>query len=73
MRARMSSGAIKRIEALERARGKSKRVALFPRLVSVDEWGELAVKMQAILKDNVVTDLAPDYGDLPRMEMVTSG
>jgi hypothetical protein len=68
----MSSSAIQRIEALERARGKSKRVAMFPRLVSVDEWGDLAAKMQTILKDNVVTDLAPDYGDLPRMEMVAS-
>tara|TARA_R110001592_G_scaffold363036_1_gene679423 strand:+ start:36654 stop:36785 length:132 start_codon:yes stop_codon:yes gene_type:complete len=40
--------------------------------VSVDEWGDLAVQMQAVLKENVVTDTAPDYGDLPQLELVAS-
>jgi len=45
---------------------------MFPRLVQVDEWGALASRMQGILKDNVVKDEAPDYGDLPKLELVAS-
>ncbi|EHS1183817.1 hypothetical protein KVQ64_002076 [Vibrio vulnificus] len=47
-------------------------MAMFPRLVSVDEWGELASQMQGILKDNIKMDTPPDYGNLPKLELVAS-
>ena len=63
---------IKRVERLEKDRGAGKLqpVAMFPRLVSVDEWGAVASQMQAVLKDNIKEDTAPDYGDLPKLELV---
>jgi len=72
MRARVSMATLKRLEALEQARGQRKVVALFPELMPVDEWGELAYRMQTVLKDNIKKDTAPDYGDLPALELVSS-
>ena len=74
MRTRIPSRYTKRIEQLERER-KTKTlrpVAMFPRLVPVDEWGELASQMQGILKDNIKMDTPPDYGSLPKLELVAS-
>ncbi len=72
MRTRIPSSYTKRIEQLERERKTQslRPVAMFPRLVSVDEWGELASQMQGILKDNVKKETAPDYGKLPKLELV---
>lgn len=63
-----------RIEALEKGLSVQRRkpVAMYPKLVSFDEWGELAGQMQAVLKDNIKMDTAPDYGDLPKLELVAS-
>lgn len=61
---------LKRLEALEQARGQRKIVALFPELMPVDEWGELAFQMQTILKENIKKEIAPDYGGLPKLELV---
>lgn len=73
MRTRIPASTLKRLEALEQKQGKYRPVAMFPRLVSVDEWGELAAKMQAILKDNVKTHAPPCYSDLPtKLELVAS-
>lgn len=74
MRKKIPAALIKRVEKLEQERGTKKHrpVAMFPRLMSVDEWGELAGQMQAILKENVKKDTAPDYGDLPKLELVVS-
>lgn len=72
MRARVSATTLKRLEALEQQQGTRRPVAMFPRLVSVDDWGELAEQMQAVLKKNVREDTAPDYGDLPKLELVAS-
>lgn len=74
MRKKVPASLIKRVEALEQERKAqvSRPVAMFPRFISVDEWGDLAYQMQAILKDNVVKNAAPDYGDLPRLELVAS-
>ncbi len=72
MRARVSMATLKRLEALEQARGQRKVVALFPELMPVDDWGELAYQMQTVLKDNIKKDTAPDYGDLPQLELVSS-
>lgn len=73
MRTRIPASTLKRLEALEQKQGKHRPVAMFPRLMSVDEWGELAAKMQAILKDNVKTHAPPRYGDLPtKLELVAS-
>ena len=63
---------LKRLEALEQVRGQRKVVALFPELMPVDEWGKLAYQMQTVLKDNIKKDTAPDYGDLPQLELVSS-
>ncbi len=74
MRTRIPSRYTKRIEQLERERKTQtlRPVAMFPRLVSVDEWGELASQMQGILKDNIKMDTPPDYGSLPKLELVAS-
>ncbi|ELK8327392.1 hypothetical protein RZY45_001070 [Vibrio vulnificus] len=74
MRTRIPSSYTKRIEQLERERKTQtlRPVAMFPRLVSVDEWGELASQMQSILKDNIKMDTPPDYGCLPKLELVAS-
>ena len=74
MRKKIPASLIKRVEALEQERRTqaARPVAKFPRLVSVDEWGALAVQAQAILKDNIKKDTAPDYGDLPQLEMIVS-
>ena len=72
MRARVSSATLKRLQSLEQRKVKNRPVAMFPRLVAIDEWGELAGQMQAILKQNVKLDTAPDYGDLPKLELVAS-
>lgn len=65
---------IKRVEKLENSRGMGKccPVAMFPRLVSVDEWGELASQMQAILKDNIKMDSPPNYNGLLKQELIPS-
>jgi hypothetical protein len=72
VKAKLSATTLKRLEALEQQRGQSRPAAMFPRLVQVDEWGALASQMQRILKGNVVKDVAPDYGDLPKLELVAS-
>lgn len=72
MKARLSAATLKRLEALEQQRGQNRPAAMFPRLVQVDEWGALASQMQAELKKNIKKDEAPDYGDLPKLELVAS-
>lgn len=64
----------KRVSKLEKERGVQgiRPVAMFPVCVSIDEWGGLAARMQAVLKDNAKRDTAPDYGDLPTLELVAS-
>ena len=51
---------------------KRRPLMMVPRILSVDEWNDLASTMQGILKENVVTDAAPDYGDIPKLELVVS-
>jgi hypothetical protein len=74
MRKRIPASLLNRVEKLEEQRRteKVRPVMMVPRLVHVDQWGELAANMQAILKDNVVKDSAPDYGNLPKLELVAS-
>jgi len=74
VRKKISASFIRRVERLEKDRGarKLQPVAMFPRLVSVDEWGVVACQMQAVLKDNIKENAAPDYGDLPKLELVAS-
>lgn len=75
MRARVSMATLKRLEALERSRGHRKVVALFPKLMPVDEWGAIASNMQAELKANIKKDCPPQYdkGDLSHLVLVASG
>lgn len=61
MRTRIPAGTLKRLEAVEQARGQRKYVAMFPRLVTVEEWGPLAERMQCELKMNVKKEIAPQY------------
>ena len=74
MRKRIPASLIKRIETLEQERKTqvTRPVVMLPGLVSVDEWGELAVQMQHILKENIKQQVAPDYGGLPRLELVVT-
>lgn len=74
MRKRIPANLLNRVEKLEAERRteKVRPVMMVPRLVHVDQWGELAAKSQAILKDNVVKDSAPDYGELPKLELVAT-
>lgn len=61
MRARVSMTTLNRLEALEQARGQRKYVAMFPKLLPVDEWGAIASNMQAELKANIKKDCPPQY------------
>ena len=72
MRTRIPASTLKRLEALEQKQGKHRPVMMVPKLLPVDEWGELAAKMQSILKANVKTAVPPNYGDLPKLELVSS-
>lgn len=73
MRTRIPASTLKRLEALEQKQGKNRPVMLVPKMFPVDEWGELAAKMQGILKDNVKRDTAPDYGEsFPQLRLVPS-
>ena len=71
MRTRIPASTLKRLEALEQKQGKNRPVMMVPKLLPVDEWGELAAKMQGILKANVKTAAPPDYGNLPKLELVS--
>jgi hypothetical protein len=48
---------------------------MFPRMVSVKEWGAVAARMQGELKSNIKKDCAPQYGDgdLSFFQLVASG
>lgn len=74
MRKRIPAVLIKQAEKVIKDRGlqKNRPVMMVPKLLPVDEWGELAAKMQGILKANVKTAAPPDYGDLPKLELVSS-
>ncbi|WP_185232744.1 hypothetical protein [Teredinibacter franksiae] len=74
MRKRIPANLLNRVDKLEEQRRteKVRPVMMVPRLVHVDQWGELAANMQAILKDNVVKGSAPDYGDLSKLELVAT-
>lgn len=75
MRARVSMTTLNRLEALEQARGQRKYVAMFPKLMPVDEWGTVAARMQAELKANIKKDCPPQYDkrDLSHLVLVASG
>lgn len=70
MRARIPASTLKRLEALEEQKEQRRSVALFPVIQTLENWGNLAVSMQAVLKDNVKRDCAPDYGNLPKIELL---
>lgn len=72
MKARVSMATLKRLEGLEQARGQRKVVALFPKLMPVDEWGVIAASMQTELKANIKKDCPPQYdkGDLSHLVLV---
>lgn len=74
MRKRIPAALIKRAEKAIKDRGlqKLRPVMMVPEMLPVDEWGELAAKMQAILKDNVKRDTAPAYGELPQLKLLPS-
>tara|TARA_R110001583_G_scaffold153347_1_gene305084 strand:- start:2233 stop:2460 length:228 start_codon:yes stop_codon:yes gene_type:complete len=74
MRKRIPSGLVSRAEKIIRDSNLQRRrpIMLVPRMLPVDEWDCIASKMQRLLKDNVVKDVAPDYGDLPRLELVAA-
>lgn len=75
MRGRVSTATLKRLEALEQARGQRRVVALFPEMMPVDEWGTIASKMQAELNANIKKDCPPHYDkrDLSHLVLVASG
>ena len=70
---RLPATTLKRLAALEKMRGTHRPLAMFPRIISVDDWERLAFPMQRILKVNVIRDSAPDYGHLPAIELVAGG
>lgn len=75
MKAKLSATTLKRLEALEQQRGQQRPVAMFPRLVPVDEWGAIAANMQAELKANIKKECPPqyDHGDANQLVLVASG
>ena len=74
MRARIPASTLKRLEALEQARGQRKVVALFPEFMPGDECGAIASNMQAELKANIKKDCPPEYdkGDLYQIVFLAS-
>lgn len=74
MRKRIPAALIKRAEKAIKDCGlqKIRPVMMVPEMLPVDEWGELAAKMQAILKENVKLDSAPVYEALPQLKLVPS-
>jgi len=74
VKAKLSAATLKRLEALEQQRGQQRPVAMFPRLVPVDEWEAVAARMQAELKANITKDCPPQYdeGDLSHLVLVAS-
>jgi len=74
MRKKIPAALINRSEKVikEKKLQKNRPVLLLPRMLQVDEWNEIASQMQGILKENVMKDTAPDYGAIPRLELVVS-
>lgn len=73
MRARIPASTLKRLESLEQKQGKHRPVMMVPKLLPVDEWGELAAKMQSVLKANIKQNEAVDYGEsFPQLRLVPS-
>ena len=71
MRTKISSSMLRRLEALEQKQEKSRVVMMVPKIPPVDEWYAPIVPAQSILKENVIQASAPDYGDLPKLELIT--
>lgn len=59
MRLGVSAATMKRLEALEQTKGTNRPIALFPRLMQVDEWESTAAPAQKILKQNVKSHNPP--------------
>ena len=74
MRAPVSMATLKRLVALEQACGQRKAVALFPKLIPIDERGAIADNLQAELKANIKKDCSPKYDedDLSNLALVAS-
>ena len=73
---RTKASTLKRLGVIERRRNTKRRsgpVAMFPRLVSVDDWEVIASQAQGRLKRNVKEDGAVDYRGIPELELVPSG
>lgn len=66
---------LKRLGVIERKRHTKRHsgpVAMFPRLVSVDEWEVISTQQQRRLKANVREDGPVDYSGIPEVELVPS-
>lgn len=70
-----TSKTLDRLAALEK-RGTTDRnrpVAMFPRLVTVDEWEAISSPQQRELKANMREDGPPDYSGIGEFELVPNG
>ena len=72
MRLSSKTKVLQRIAALEQSRTRktNKPIALFPERTPVEQWGRQAAAMQIILKQNVVEDTPPDYGELRVVKLI---
>jgi len=74
MRTKIPQSVLRRIEALEHRCEEVRPVAMWVKILPVDEWGSIAANMQAELKSNVKKDCAPSYDpkDVSRLVRVSS-
>lgn len=66
---------LKRLGVIENKRHQKRRsgpVAMFPKLVSVDEWEVISVQQQRRLKANIKDDAGVDYSGIPELVLVPS-
>ncbi len=74
MRTKIPGSTLRRLEALEKRYDVVRPVAMWVKILPVDEWGSIAANMQAELKSNVKKDGAPSYDpkDISRLVLISS-
>ena len=72
---RSRANSLNRLGILERKRHQKRRsrpVAMFPKLMSVDDFEFISVQQQRRLKLNAMEGTAVDYSDIPEIELEAS-
>ena len=73
---RPRANSLNRLGVLERKRHQKRRsgpVAMFPKLISIDDFEFISVQQQRRLKVNAMEGTAVDYSGIPEIELEASG